>query len=98
MSTKNAYKQKMEAELELVQAKFAEIKARGKNLTADARIKHAEMVDDLKQKSDATRTKLKELNEATEDAWEKHKEGVENTWSVLQAALKDTVIMFEKDV
>ena len=98
MKTKKAYRQKIESELELVEARFAEFKARGKGLTADARIKHSQLVDDLEQKSVATKTKLKELGEASEDAWEKHKEGVESTWGVLQAALKDTVKMFEKDV
>lgn len=98
MKTKEAYRQKIESEIELVEARFAEFKARGKGLTADARIKHAKMVGDLEQMSAATKTKLKELGEASEDAWEKHKEGVESTWSKLQAALKDTVTMFEKDV
>ncbi|MCX5869598.1 MAG: hypothetical protein NTY00_02970 [Deltaproteobacteria bacterium] len=98
MSTKEEYKKMIEAEFELGQAKLAEFKARGKSLTADARIKHAKLVDDLEQKSAATKTKLRELGEANDDAWEEHKDGVENTWGVLQAALKDTVIMFEKDV
>ena|SRR5665647_1940032 len=98
MSTKDAYRQKIESELELVEARFAEFKARGKGLTADARIKHAKLVEDLEQKRADTKTKLKELGEAKEDAWEGMKEGVESTWGKLQAALKDTVIMFEKDV
>ncbi len=98
MSTKEAYRQKIESELELVEARFAEFKARGKNLTADARIKHAQLVDDFEQKRADTKARLKELEEAGEDGWEKHKEGVESTWGKLQAALKDTVLMFEKDV
>lgn len=98
MKTKEAYRQKIESELELVEARFAEFKARGKGLAADARIKHSQLVDDLEQKSAETKTKLKALAEASEDAWEKHKEGVESTWAKLQAALKDTVTMFEKDV
>jgi hypothetical protein len=98
MLTREEYRKMIETDFELGQAKLAEFKARGKNLTADARIKHAKLVDDLEQKSALTKTKLKELCEANEDVWEKHKEGVESTWGALQAALKDTVIMFEKDV
>ncbi len=98
MKTKEAYRKKIETELELVEARFAAFKARGKDLTADARIKHSQLVDDLEQKSAATKTRLKELGEASDDTWEKHKEGVESTWAKLQAALKDTVTMFEKDV
>lgn len=47
MNTQDAYTQKIEAELELVQAQLAEFKARAKSLTADARIQHAQQVDDL---------------------------------------------------
>jgi hypothetical protein len=39
MSTKEAYKQKIEAEVELAQAKLAELKAQANNSAADARIK-----------------------------------------------------------
>jgi hypothetical protein len=95
MSTKDAYKQKIEAELELAQAQLAVFKARGKNLTADARIRHARQVDDLEQKADATRAKLKELDEAGEDTWELLKDGVENIWGALQSALNDTVTNFK---
>ncbi|MBA3007110.1 MAG: hypothetical protein KKB91_11715 [Proteobacteria bacterium] len=98
MSTKNAYRQKIESELELVEARFAEFKARGKGLAADARIKHSQLVEDLEQKSAATKKKLKALGEASDDTWEELKDGVESTWAKLQAALKDTVTMFEKDV
>jgi hypothetical protein len=41
MTTKQAYKQKMEAELELAQAKLAEFKAQAKSAAADTQIKHA---------------------------------------------------------
>lgn len=95
MSTKDAYKQKREAELELAQAKVAEFKARAKNLTADARLRHAKQVDELEQKVDATKAKLKELGEANETTWEQLKDGVEHMWGTLQSALKDTVTNFK---
>lgn len=91
MSNKEAYKQKIEAELELAQAKVAEFKARTKSLTADARIRHAGQVDDLEQKVDTTKAKLKELGEASEANWEQLKDGVEHIWGTLQSTLHDTV-------
>ena len=87
MSTKEAYKQKIEAELELVQAKLAEFKAQAKISTADARIKHAKQVRDIEQKVGATKVKLKELGAASEDAWEQLKDGVESTWGALSVAI-----------
>ena len=96
MSTKKAYKQKIEAEVELAQAKLAELKAKAKISTADARIKYTKQVDELEQKVDATKAKLKELGEASEDAWEHLKDGVESSWGVLSAAVRDTAAMLKK--
>lgn len=96
MNTKDAYTQKIEAELELVQAKLAEFKARAKSLTADARIQHANQVDDLEQRVDSMKAKLKELGNASEDAWEQLKGGVENTWAVLQSAVQNIATNLKK--
>ena len=95
MSTKEAYKQKIEAELELAQAKFAEFKAQAKISTADARIKHAKQVDEIEQRVGATKAKLKELGEASEDAWEQLKGGVESAWGALSAAILNAAAKFK---
>ena len=87
MSAKEAYKQKIEAELELVQAKFAEFKAQAKISTADARIKHAEQIEKIEKMIDATKAKLQELGEAGEGASGKLKGGVEGAWSALSTAI-----------
>lgn len=87
MSTKDAYKQKIEAELELAQAKLAELKAHVKNSTADARIKYAKLSDDLDHQYVLTKAKLKELNEASDEAWEKLKGGVEHAWKELKHSI-----------
>ena len=88
MSTKEAYKQKIEAEVELAQAKLAELKAETKNSAADVRIEYENQIEELDQKIGATKTKLKELSEASEEAWEHMKSGVENAWNTLSAAVK----------
>ena len=95
MSTKEAYKQKIEAELELAQAKLAKLKARAKSSAADARIKNAKQVNELEQKFDATKTKLKELGEASDDAWEDLKGGVESAWGALSAAFRNAAAKFK---
>jgi gas vesicle protein len=95
MSTKEAYKQKIEAELELAQAKLAEFKAQAKVSTADARIKSAKQVDELEQMIGATKAKLKELGEASEDAWEQLKDGVESAWGALSVAIRNAAAKFK---
>jgi len=96
MSTKEAYKQKIEAELELAQAKLAEFKAQAKSSAADTRIKYSKHVDELDQKVVATRAKLKELGEASDDAWEQLKVGVESAWGALSAAIRNAAAKFKE--
>lgn len=95
MTTKEVYKQKVEAELELAQAKLAELKARAKNAAADTRIAYGEQVDELEKKFDATKLKLKELGEASDGAWEHLKGGVESAWHILSTAVHDAVAKFK---
>ena len=97
MSTKEAYKQRIDAELDLVQEKLARFKAQGMVITAEARIKHAKHVEELEQKFHATKAKLKELGEADEHVWEQLKEGVEDMWSTLQATLENTIATFKEE-
>jgi hypothetical protein len=87
MSSRDAYKQKLEAEIELAQAKLAELKAHAKNLAADARIKYEGMIDDLEKLLDSTKTKLRELGSSTEGAWEQLKGGVESAWIEFRTSL-----------
>ncbi len=94
MSTKEAYKQKIVAEVELTQNILAELKAHTENSTAEARNRYAGLVDDLEKKVNATNAKLKELSETGDDAWEHLKDGVESAWSELSAAVRETAVKF----
>jgi hypothetical protein len=95
MGTKEAFKQKVEAEVELAQAKLAEFRAQAKSSAADARVKYAEHIEELEQKLEATKAKLHELSEAGEDKWERLKDGVESAWTAMSAAVRDTVAKFK---
>lgn len=89
MTKQEAYKQKIEAELELAQAKLAEYKARAKSAAADARLQYIKHVEEIEERLNATEARLKELNEAGENAWGHLKEGVESAWETLRSALKE---------
>jgi len=96
MSTKVAFLEKIESELADVQARFDDLKAQEKNLTAEARLEHARKVEAVQQKTDAARAKLLQLNEAQDNVWEELAEGVENIWGDLQTTLEDTVTTFKE--
>ncbi len=95
MNTKEAYKQKMEAEVEVAQAKLAELKAHAKSLAADAHIKYAKQADNLEHGVESIKAKLKELDEAGEDNWERFKDGLESAWGKVVSAVNDTVAKFK---
>ena len=95
MGTKEAFKQKVEAEVELAHAKLAELKARAKSSAADARIKYAVHIEELEQKMEATKTRLKELGEAGEDSWDRLKDGVEDAWKALSLSVRDAAAKFK---
>jgi hypothetical protein len=97
MSTKEAYKQRIDAELSLVQTKFDEFKAQGMRYTGDARIRHARHVNELEQKFQATKEKLREMGEADEHVWEQLKDGVEDVWGTLQSTLQNIVTTFKEE-
>ena len=94
MSTLAAYKQKIEAEIELAQAKLAELKAQAKNSAADARIKLEGMLDDLERRLDITKNKLRELGSSGEGAWEDLKNGVDVAWGDFSDGLGKAVAKF----
>ena len=96
MSTKEAYKQKIDAEVELAQAKLSELRAKAKISAADTRIKYAQQIDDLEQGVEATKAKLKELGEASGDAWEHLKEEVERAWGALRDGVRDVGAKLKK--
>jgi chromosome segregation ATPase len=97
MSTKEAYKKRIDAELGVVQEKLARFKAQGIDFTAEARAKHAKHVKELEQKLDSTKAKLSELEKADEHVWEQLRDGFEDTWTTLQSTLEYIVTNFKKE-
>ncbi len=95
MGAKEAFKQKVEAEVELAHAKLAELKAQAKSSAADARVKYAVHIEELEQKVAATKARLKELGEASEDSLDRVKDGVENAWKALSLSVRDAVAKFK---
>lgn len=95
MSLKEAYRLKVEAEMELAHAKLLELKAEAKNYTADTYIKYNKHLEELDNMHRIAKEKLLELQNAGEDTWEKFKEGVEGSWHAFSVAIKDTVEKFK---
>ncbi|MBL3538197.1 hypothetical protein [Aminivibrio sp.] len=96
MSTKEAYKIKIEAELELAKAQLNQLKARAKISSADAAIEFSKEIQDLEKNLSNTKTKLKDLAAADDTVWTDFKEGADHAWSALKTSVSNAAAKFQK--
>ena len=90
MTKKEAYIQKLKAELELAQAELAKLRAQVKVSTANARITCFKHIDHIEELVDVGKKKLEELGASGEDAWENLKSEIEMIWAELSNFVQDT--------
>jgi hypothetical protein len=83
MSTKNAYVEKMEAQLKQFGARFDNLKAKAQEQVADGKIKLERGKEASKAEYEAAVAKFTELKSAGDDKWESMKEHVEKAWAEL---------------
>jgi uncharacterized coiled-coil DUF342 family protein len=95
MSTKEAYEQKLQAQLDEWKAEIDKLKAKADKAEANAQLEYYKQIEELYSKRDAAQEKLKELKEASEDAWEDIKVGVELAWDSLGEAVKSAMLRFK---
>ena len=88
MDTKDAYKQKIEAELELVKANLDALKAKAKSASADMQITQSKEIESIEENYAQVQAKLSELGEVGEGAWEHLKTDIQKSWDSLQAYAK----------
>jgi len=91
MNVKEAYKQKMEIELELVQTKLAEAKAQPNGMTAGERDQYIRKIEELEQRVTTCRAILKDLDEGSSVFWGQTRKDMENAWASLQTELQKAI-------
>lgn len=95
MSMKDAYVQKLQAQLDAWNAEIDKLKAKADSEEADAKIKYYEQIDNLRKEQLDAQEKLTELQKAGETAWEDLKAGVESAWDSLENAMKKAASRFK---
>ncbi len=86
MGLKEAYQEKVEAQLKVWSAEFKELQARAEMAKAEAKIELHKHLQTLQAKQEAAHQKLKELKEAGADAWEKAQPDLEKAIDNLKSA------------
>jgi hypothetical protein len=97
MSLKDAYQEKLEAQIEEQRARLELLKAKAQRAAADVKIMAYEEIGDVDAKLDALKGKLKELSSASGDAWQDMKSGVEKAWTDLTRSCEKAARRFNDE-
>ena len=88
MSLHEAYRQKIDAQIEELTARLALARAQAKKLAAEGRIAASEELIDADRKLSVLKEKLAALGHASGGAWDEMKIGVERAWNELRDSSK----------
>jgi hypothetical protein len=96
MGSKEAYREKLEAQMREWSAKIDLLKARADQVEAEAKIEYRNRIEDIRQRKEALQGKLKELQNASDAAWKDIKEGTEKAAADLKDALQSALAKFKE--
>jgi archaellum component FlaC len=95
MGMKDAYENKLEAQLEEWKTEVNKLKAKAEKAHADAQLEYYKQIEELRAMQLAATEKLAELKGASDDAWEDLKAGIENAWDSLENGIKSAISRFK---
>jgi small-conductance mechanosensitive channel len=93
--TRDAYRQKCEAELKELDARLDLLESRAEKAEAEAKIGYSEQIYELREKRDNLKKSIAGLKEATGEAWTEMKQHVEEAVADLKTALDVAATRFE---
>jgi chromosome segregation ATPase len=88
MSDRDAYVQKLKAQIDAWNAELDKLQAEANKASADARISYEENLRQLRQERDEAMEKMAELQKATDSAWDDVREGVENAFEAMKSSME----------
>ena len=95
MKTKNEYIESLTAELKEWSTQIDVLAANAESAAADAKLKYAEELAELRTKQHAAAAKIQELEEASDDAWVTVKDTAVEVWDDLKTGLASAVAKFK---
>ena len=96
MGLKEAYIEKLDAQLRQWNAQIDLLKAKADKAEAGAKIELHKQLNTVRAQQEAAQAKLKELRAVSEDAWETLKDGAERAWRELKVAVESAASKFNK--
>lgn len=95
MGTKQAYVEKLEAQVREGTAKIDQLRAKTDAAKADAKLEYQQQIDHLQNQKNQLRGKLNEIKQAGEGAWESLRDGVAAAVNDLKAAVDRAMSKFQ---
>jgi hypothetical protein len=95
MNQKDAYRQKIDAQIEELTARLAVMRAQAKRFAADAKIAARGEISETDKRLAELKVCLAKLRNSGDGAWREMKEGVEAAWSDLSKAAKRAKTHFD---
>ena len=96
MDKKEAYREKLEAQMREWSAKIDLLKARADKAEAEGKIEYKDRIEDIRQRKAAVQAKLQELQNASDAAWKDIKAGTEKAAADLRDALQSAFSKFKQ--
>ncbi len=88
VALREAYQEKMEAQLREWAVKLEVLKAKTGTAGADLRIEYIRQVEMAQDRLDVARRKLDELKGGSDEAWEDFRMGMDKAWRELKGAVE----------
>jgi len=95
LKERQAFREKMEAQLREWTAKIDQLKAKTDQSKADAKIEYHQRINELREKRKIMQGRLDDLKGASDDAWESLKTGVRKAGDDLKNAVENAVAKFK---
>lgn len=93
--SRQAYIEKVKAQLDQYDAQLAEMKARADQVAASAQVEYHSMMEEALVKRDAMQAQLTKLHRSSESAWEELQNGLEKAGQELQKSFEAALGKFQ---
>jgi F0F1-type ATP synthase membrane subunit b/b' len=95
MNTKEAYQEKVEAQMAELKARIDLLEAKASQVKADAKVEYNEQLDELHQQQKEAEGRLEALQAASQEVWRDLRADVDEAMTTLQDTVTSTSAKFE---
>ena len=95
MGKKDEYCATMESEIKKWDAEVDNLNAKGKQMSAEARVRYDTQVKAMRADRDLAYSKLQEMRTANESAWQHMQSGVDAAWTSTKNALEKAASQYK---